>query len=70
MSIYPSDPGSTTYTSTDESLSISIWGSFNLGDSWEFYTYPYNNDLVLQDYTIPNIKISELSITVNEQLIP
>lgn len=70
MSIYPSDPGSTTYTSTDESLSISIWGSFNLGDSWEFYTYPYNEDIVLQDYTIPNIDVNELSIVVNEQLIP
>lgn len=70
ITIYASDPGSTTYTSKDESLEIAIWGSFTMGDSWEFYTYPYNSDLVFQDYTIPNIKVSELSITVNEQLIP
>ena len=70
LTIHATDPGSTTYTSQDESLELAIWGSFTMGDSWEFYTYPYNGDLVFQDYTIPNIKVSELSITVNEQLIP
>ena len=70
LTIHATDPGSTTYTSQDESLELAIWGSFTMGDSWEFYTYPYNGDLVFQDYTIPNIKVSEISITVNEQLKP
>lgn len=42
-------------------------GAIN-GNRWIFYTYPINEDLVLDDYTVPRISpdLSYIDITVNE----
>lgn len=68
---YPTtDPGSANITSADGSLTLAIWGSsFALGDSWLFTAYPYNEDIELDDNTIPIANGTGLSITVNEQIL-
>lgn len=50
-------------------LNISILSSAGLsdGDSWEFYTYPCNEDLVLTDFTLPIFRASDLNLTINTQ---
>lgn len=50
-------------------LNIHIPSSAGLlnGDSWEFYTYPYNEDLVLTDFTLPVFRSSDLNLTINTQ---
>lgn len=39
------------------------------GTYWEFYTYPYNQDITLDDYTVPRIHpyLTYVTITVNPQ---
>ena len=39
------------------------------GDVWEFYTYPYNKDVVLDDFTVPRIHpyLDYVTIQVNSQ---
>ena len=69
VTIHTVDPTTTDYTTGMGEISLGIWGNFIAGDSWIFYTYPYNNDIELDDFTIPVIDIDELDITVHEQLI-
>jgi len=67
---YPlTDPGSANQSSTDGSLQLAIYGTFILGDEWQFTTYPYNQDIEFDDFTIPVTKLSEINLTVNEQNI-
>lgn len=70
VTIHATDPGSADYESTDSKISLGVWGTFSGGDEWVFYSYPYNKDIELSDYTLPTIDVDELSITVVEQLIP
>ncbi len=60
---------STLYTSADGAISFRIWGIFNIGDQWHFTTYPYNEGIVFEDFTIPIYDENELTLTVNSQLI-
>lgn len=69
VQIHATDPGSTDFTSQDLSLKLGMWGIFSLGDEWLFKTYPYNEDIVLDDNTIPIIDTSKLNIIVTEQNI-
>lgn len=64
-----SDPGSTNQDSSGGEISIGMWGAFTNGDEWIFYSYPYNEDIEFEDFTIPVIEVTELDITVNEQII-
>jgi uncharacterized phage protein gp47/JayE len=59
------DPGACNLTSTDGSLQIAIYGTFTTGNEWQFTTYPYNEELVIDDNTIPVTRIADLDITVN-----
>lgn len=68
ITLNQTDPGVTTMTSTDGTLKLGIFGTFILYDTWEFKTYPYNQDHVFEDYTIPLYDESELILVVNEQL--
>lgn len=70
ITIHATDPGATDYETSGKEVSLAIWGNFLTGDSWIFYSYPYNKDIELIDYTIPTIDVNELDIIVNEQLIP
>lgn len=63
------DPTQTTHTSALSEISIGIFGTFSVGNTWMFHSYPYNEDLELADYTIPTILVDELSITVEPQII-
>lgn len=61
----------TKYVDNDSNFSITISsGTYNSGDGWEFTTYPYNENIETDDFTVPVLKEENLSITVNEQLIP
>jgi len=62
------DPGDTDWTSDDGTLKLGAHGSFNAGDEWFFKTYPYNEDIEFEDYTIPIYDVDELDLTVNEQV--
>lgn len=37
-------------------------------DNWEFKTYPYNEDLLIDDFTVPIISLDYVTLTLNEQL--
>jgi len=68
ITIHVTDPGDTDYTSNDGSLKIGMWGSFSVADEWRFITYPYNQDMEFEDYTIPVYDVDELTLVVNEQI--
>ena len=67
------EPGSPTYQSPTGAFEVGIWGTLGVdfidGDSWEFKTYPYNEDIVFEDYTVPVYDETELTLTVNSQQI-
>lgn len=61
--------GATDYVSSDGTLHMAIWGlTFIIADEWQFKTYPYNEDHVFEDFTIPVYDDDELTIQVNEQV--
>jgi len=62
------DPTTTTWTSDDGTLKLGMWGTFSVNDEWGFKTYPYNEDIEFEDYTIPIYDVDELDLTVNEQV--
>lgn len=68
VTINVSDPGDTDYDSSGGELSIGMWGTFTLGDEWQWKTYPYNEDHEFDGFTIPVYDDDELTITVNEQV--
>jgi len=68
VTINVSDPGTTDHTSSNGVIKIGMWGSFSIGDEWIFYTYPYNEDIVFEDNTIPIFDEAELILNIEEQL--
>lgn len=38
--------------------------NYTLGEEWEFTTYAYNNNIELEDYTIPVLTLANLNITM------
>lgn len=63
------DPGAPSNTSSNGEILISVYGTLTTGLEWFFYTYPYNKDIELEDYTMPIIDVDELDIVVNKQII-
>lgn len=58
-----------TYTDPDNTITITILaGAYIAGNEWTLKTLPVNNDIILDDYSIPVLKEENLTITVNEQL--
>lgn len=50
----------------DENIAFTINPSvYGLGNVWEFTTYPANQDITLDDYTIPTTQAAAIVITVN-----
>jgi len=45
-------------------------GLYNIGDQWKFKTYPFTEDIVLDDFTVPKTELSDLAVTVIENLNP
>ena len=57
------------WTSNDGTLKLSMWGTdFDAADVWTFKTYPHNEDIEFEDFTIPIYDVDELTLTVNEQV--
>lgn len=42
-------------------------GLYSSGMEWEFYTYPYNDDLMIDDFTVPVIDETTVIITAHSQ---
>lgn len=42
---------------------------YEIGQTWEFKTYPYNENIELGDYSVPILTPENINITVNEQLV-
>lgn len=53
----------------DFEFTISI-GPYLSGQSWLFTTYPYLQDIPLDDFTIPTVNVNDLTIALITQLIP
>lgn len=68
VTVNATDPGDTDHTSTNGVIKLGIWGTFSVGDEWTFYTYPYNDDIVFEDNTIPIYNEDELTLNIEEQL--
>lgn len=65
--IYPTQT-SNYWTSNDGTLQLTMWGTgFIATDAWTFKTYPHNEDIEFEDFSIP-IYDGELTLTVNEQV--
>jgi hypothetical protein len=61
-------PLSTPYTDSDNIITFNITAAVPMiGAEWEFITYPYNEDIELDDYTIPIISLGYVNLVVNEQ---
>jgi hypothetical protein len=63
-----SDPTTTDWTSDDGTLKLGAFGTFTQGDEWSFKTYPYNEDIVFEDFTVPIYSPDELTLTVNPSI--
>jgi len=50
-------------------FNINSEGGLDNQDTWEFKTYAYNNDIDLDDDTIPVINILDLTFVIEEQVI-
>lgn len=69
VTIHASYVGYLDYTSSDLSLDMTMWGLFNVADEWRFKTYPYNQDIAIEDNTIPIYNEAETILVVNEQRV-
>lgn len=56
------------YTDTANVMTVLLnAGVYNAGDEWEFYTYPYTEDIELDDYSVPILELANLTVNVTEQ---
>lgn len=59
----------TLYTDQAESIKITVEpNNYQVGDQWEFTTYPYNQNIEVDDFTVPVIDIANSTIKVNKQI--
>jgi hypothetical protein len=49
---------------------IPQFGAYTNGMSWNFKTYPFLKDIDLNDFTIPYVRLTDLNITMFDQLNP
>lgn len=60
----------TTYTDQAESIKIKVQpNNYQIGDEWNFTTYPYTENIEVDDFTVPVIDIASSTITVNKQIM-
>lgn len=57
------------FIDTDLTFTI-LPSSYVLSESWTFTTYPFNQDIALDDFTIPKVNLGDLNLTVIPQLVP
>lgn len=56
------------YTSPSNIMSILLEvDNYTSGDEWVFFSYPYNQDIVFDDFTVPILSADNLIVTVTEQ---
>ncbi len=59
------------FTDPDNTLTITLQTSgYTIGNEWTFKTYPFLQDINLDDFTVPVVELGDLNITVIEQLNP
>lgn len=59
----------TQFTDPDNIIKLTILpNSYQLGNEWEFVTYRYNDDIAVDDFTVPVINIDRSNIVVNKQI--
>jgi len=59
------------FTDDENTLTFTINpGAYTLGETWTIVVYPYNENIELDDFTIPKVNISDWDIEVIPQLIP
>ncbi len=57
------------YTTTDNVLQLTINAStYIAGMDWNFKTYPYTENIELDDYSVPILRDQDLTLIINEQL--
>lgn len=60
----------TTYTDQAESIRIKVQpNNYQIGDEWNFTTYPYTENIEVDDFTVPVIDIASSTIKVNKQIM-
>ena len=60
----------TTYTDQAESIKIKVQpNNYQIGDEWNFTTYPYTENIEVDDFTVPVIDIASSTIKVNKQIM-
>jgi hypothetical protein len=58
-----------TYTDPHNIITLNLGlTTYPIGSEWTFRTFPVNNDVVLDDYSIPVLKGINLNVVVTEQL--
>ena len=58
-----------TYTDPSNSITILISdNNYEVGQEWIFVTYPINENIETDDFSIPVIREQDIKIIVNEQL--
>ena len=56
------------YSSPDNVLTFTIQpGGYTDGDKWEFTTFPYNQDLVIDDFSVPVLYNDNIILNITEQ---
>jgi hypothetical protein len=62
-------PLGTTFTDLEQTFQFTPgFGVYTVGNQWEFVVYPYNTDIVLDDYTIPSIDLGDFDIEIKTQI--
>lgn len=60
----------TEFTDSKGTIKVTVQpNAYQLGDEWVFTTYPFNNDLAIDDFTVPVINTQLSTIKVNKQII-
>lgn len=59
----------TPYIDSSNIMSITILpNAYELGNEWSFTTYPINQNIEVDDFTVPILRLEDIFINVNEQL--
>lgn len=56
------DPGGWLFSNSQ--VRLQMWGVYDVGDSWAFFTYPTSTDIVLDDNTIPVVSSDIININL------
>lgn len=59
-----------SYTDTKNTVTFKITGTYTNGDKWDFYCYPINQDIELDDYSVPVLLDSNLITITNGNYNP